>query len=619
MSAFAGILRHDHRPIDDQWIERLCSQPAAAGRTPHIIRAAGSLCVVQYGPPTAHHQPGLVFDGRLDNRGELATSLRLTAADLPDTDDTRLIAHACDRWRDDCVARLFGDFAIAHWSGERLFLARDPLGGRAIYYYDSPTTFAFATELRPLLELPFIPRQLRDASIADFLESDGSEIAGTTFYEQIRVLPSGHTMTVEGGTVRQHRYWRAEDLPAVRLASDDCARELRTRITTAVDDCLRGGTTVAVHLSGGLDSSAVACLAARRLREQGRRLIALCSVMPGGYAGPEHDERAFIDAVLAQEDNIDPIWIELPLDADPFRAHTRWFNAMGQPSFSNVVHIEEQLGEAGRAHGVDVVLSGFGGDFFASWRGGNVIREIVRHGHWRLAVRELRALRRRQRVGWWPLIRQELVGPLQPERVRAMRQSRKRQPGPIHPGLSRRRAHERGRPASDPSSRSLSPRESMIFVLEPGHAEQALAPIAQVFAREFSQQLRFPLVDRRVAELAVGMPAGELQQDGWPRSLMRRAMSGILPEMVRLRPDKGPAFDPAIMSRIVAARPQLQAWAEATAENRWWTYVDRARFLDALAAVAPAARSQWRREVFTAILKGGNIARFLEWHEAWNS
>ena len=131
----------------------------------------------------------------------------------------------------------------------------------------------------------------------------------------------------------------------------------------------------------------------------------------------------------------------------------------------------------------------------------------------------------------------------------------------------------------------------MTLVVAPGHLEQVLAPMTQVFAREFSQQLRFPLLDRRIAELVIGMPPEELQRDGWPRSLMRRAMPGILPETIRLRRDKGPAFDPVIMSRIVAARPQWQAWAAATADRPWWTYVDRSRFLEALAAVTPAPRS----------------------------
>src|SRR6188768_3035945 len=102
MSAFAGILRHDDGPIEVAWIDRLTAAPATAGGPSLLIRPFRSLCVVQYGRATAHQEPGLVFDGRINNRGELAIALSLTAADLPDTDDTRLIARACDRWGDDC-------------------------------------------------------------------------------------------------------------------------------------------------------------------------------------------------------------------------------------------------------------------------------------------------------------------------------------------------------------------------------------------------------------------------------------------------------------------------------------------------------------------------------------
>ena len=119
MSAFAGILRHDNAPIDGEWIARLSAAPAAAGRTCHVIRTARSLCVVEYGAATADCKSTIFFDGRIDNRNELATALNLPAADLPDTDDASLIAQACDRWGDDCVPRLIGDFALAQWRADR--------------------------------------------------------------------------------------------------------------------------------------------------------------------------------------------------------------------------------------------------------------------------------------------------------------------------------------------------------------------------------------------------------------------------------------------------------------------------------------------------------------------
>ncbi|MGA2262695.1 MAG: asparagine synthase-related protein [Acidobacteriota bacterium] len=558
----------------------------------------------------------LLLDARIDNREELGEQLGLSGSDV---EDAAFVALAYERWGKCCVERLLGEFALVLWDpGHRsLFLARDALGVRAIYYYASASLFAFATELRALLALPFVPRSLSEETIADFLCGDGSGPGGTTFYDAIHVLPSAHTLTLDRDRLTQTRYWAPAARSISTLTTDqDYAQELRERITAAVECRLRGGKTIAVHLSDGLDSSAVACLAARRLKKDGRRLLALCSMLPRGYDGPESDERVFVEAVLSQEDNIDVVWVEPPVDRDPFGALTQWFETLGQPSFSNVSHIEEMLGEAGRAHGADVVLSGWGGDLFASCRGDNSIREILCSGRWRLAVSELWALHREQGMGWTQLLKQELLAPFLPSRLRAWRAAGDRRTG-AHPDLVRRVNERRGRrlQPSTAMQASLSPHEMMRFILAPGHVEHPISSIVQVFAQDFSQELRFPLLDVRVIELLLGAPVEQLRKGGCPRSLMRRAMKGILPESIRLRRDKGGAFDPAITSRFVTSRASLAEWAAATGGRSCWKYVDRARFLEALSAVERAPRARWRSELFEIVVLGGCIARFIDWHE----
>jgi asparagine synthase (glutamine-hydrolysing) len=159
----------------------------------------------------------------------------------------------------------------------------------------------------------------------------------------------------------------------------------------------------------------------------------------------------------------------------------------------------------------------------------------------------------------------------------------------------------------------MHPREQMRFVAAPGRLEVVLNAGVQFFDRGFGQSLRFPLLDLRIIAFMQSVPADELQHDGETRSLFRRAMKGIVPESVRLRQDKGPAFDPLLAARVAAAREDLQDWAARTTSAPWWNSVDRARFLRELAAIRPAARNGWRPGMFQDVLTAGRLARFVEW------
>lgn len=571
----------------------------------------------------AANVPLFLVDARIDNCPQLVGEGVIPVPGTHGYSDAEAVVLAYGRWGESCVEHLVGDFAIARWDPvqRQLFLARDALGIRPIYFYASPSLFAFATDLPALLALPFVPSTLREDTIADFLNRVDSTDPGDTFYEAIRRLPAAHCLHLNGNRYSQTCYWKPDAVPPCTPMDDDAyARQLRELIVTAVECRLRDAKTAAVHLSGGLDSASVACIAARYLKQRGGRLIALCSMLSANHDGPESDEREFVEAVLAQEDNIDVVWIEAPLEHDVFAASRTWLDTLGQPFYSTVSHIEEMLAQAGRAQGVDVVLSGFGGDFFASVPAHDAVRQMVRAGQWRMAVSELRAMRRGQGVSWGSLLKREVLAALLPAPVlqglRAARLSSRGLMSCAPADLCRRIDKKRGRrvPASVELA-SASTHELMRFIARPGHIEQPLANTVQVFAQRFDQSLRFPLLDLRIVQFILSAPIEQLYKDGWSRSLMRRAMQGILPEVIRQRRDKGGAFDPAIMSRIFHCRDALTEWASTGSDRAAWKYVDRDRYLAALANVRPAARAQWQQAAFQVVILGGSVARFIDWHQ----
>lgn len=596
MSFIAGIVRLDALTIPEDWIASLA---CSAGERLEVIRPDADAVFLAATDDMVLQDSGrlLLCDGRV-GAGAPGGEAELA-------------------WRNIAAGPLTGDFALASWtSPDRcLVLRRSHLGTRPLFYVRRDDVFAFASSLPALLALPCISQALNEDAICRMLCFDGTGPADHSFHADVRRIPAGHCLTLDGGAFSQRALpppWKGTaSLPG---GPSDAAAAVRAMLIDVVESNLLGGTTIAVHLSGGLDSATIACIAAQRLKQQGRRLLALCSVLPTDHVGPESDERHFIEAVLDQEDNIDPVWITLPTDADPFGAQPRWFECLGEPQYSTVSHVEEMLGAIGQEHGVDIVLSGFGGDFFVSARGMPATELHLRRGQFGAALSELRRLRRADGTAWWRLLRDQVARPLAGWRHR-WRRTALRDAGCAAQALIRRVAERTGRaPTTSLTKFRRLPHQDMDFILEPGRLERVLPEMHQVFAKAFGQDVRFPLLDSRLIALVRGLPEEELHRDAVPRSLMRRATLGIIPEVVRLRPDKGPAFDPALAAHCVAARPALQYWAEKEAAPLCWDYVDRARFLEALDRIVPSDRDGWQREMFSVVLTGGRFAKFIDWH-----
>lgn len=614
MTILAGIIRHDGRCVPEAWISRITEVvTGTAGGAAAVIRPSATGDAVFIAPSKSvtdsEAGPLLLCDARLnapDGAGP----------DLQRQRDAQALARAYGRSGDAMAQTLDGDFILARWQGDTrcLHLVSSPLCTRAFFYVAQDDVFAFSSTLRPLLALPFVSRDLDDGTIGRVLSFDGSGPADATYYRAIKRLPAAHRLDLDRGrlSVRSPPERIPIQRAPARAKAEDAAETARRLLIEAVESRMGAGETIAVHLSGGLDSSAIACIAARHLAKQGRRLLAICSVLPKGHTGPETDEREFIDAVLAQEDTIDPIWVEMPPDSDPLAALPRWFECLCEPPYSTVTHVEERLGEVARAHGADVALSGFGGDFFLSAMVMPTPAAALLQGRWAAAGAELWRLARNGDVPWPRLVRHQLLAPL---RARSRASQSDLDPGCATTALLDRVERQEGRRpmTTVPAMARASAHETMRFILAPGHVERVLPAMRQVFLEQFGQDLRFPLMDPRLVAFVLGLPEEELSRNGQSRSLMRRAMSGILPEAVRLRPDKGPAFAPALAAHCASARPALRAWAEA-ASPLCWEYVDRPRFNAALDAVEPTGRSGWRKDMFTVLLTGGRIARFVDWH-----
>src|SRR5713101_35803 len=235
------------------------------------------------------HQPAwnetkdvaVIFNGELYNYRDLRERLSLCGHRFVTQSDTEILVHAWEEWGEDSLTELRGMFAFAlldlrerYATAPILFLARDPLGIKPLYYAQTPEGFAFASEVRALLASGAIPKHLSQDAVTAYLLF-GSVSEPVTLLEGMFSLPPGHRMLLHvperRRTPRARRWWDPTVSPAARdtrtprdLAS--AAKELRPLLEDAVRAHLIADVPLGLFLSSGLDSGAIAALASREQR-----------------------------------------------------------------------------------------------------------------------------------------------------------------------------------------------------------------------------------------------------------------------------------------------------------------------------------------------------------------
>jgi asparagine synthase (glutamine-hydrolysing) len=241
----------------------------------------------------------VTFNGEIFNYVELQHGLRARGRRLRTDSDTEVILHLYAELGPQCLEELNGDFAFALWdkSRDRLFVARDRMGVRPVYYTQVGGTLVFASEVKALLQVPGVRAEL-DPVALDQCFTFWFPLAPRTPYKGVHELPPGHYLISEGGRVTVRPYWQmrfpdAEEQRAERPRdAREVADELRDLLVDATRIRLRADVPVGAYLSGGFDSSAVAAL----VKSFTDRRLCTFSV---GFESAEFDETAQQREVVA--------------------------------------------------------------------------------------------------------------------------------------------------------------------------------------------------------------------------------------------------------------------------------------------------------------------------------
>ncbi len=302
----------------------------------------------------------ITYNGEVYNSDDLRPELEALGYTFRSGNDTEVILRGYEAWGDKIVERLRGMFAFAIYDGRtrhsspRLFLARDRLGIKPLYYAATTQGFTFASELNALLASKQVSRTLNPTGMVGYLLF-GSVPNPLTIYQDIRALPPGHTLTLAITPTLAapllNRYWQLPQEVEPILNGQDVVGEIRTLLEEAVRIRLVSDVPLGAFLSGGLDSSIVVAL----MRKATNGTLRTCSIV---FAESEYSEAPYAKAVA---DHVGTEHYERQLSADEIlQAFPAIFSAMDQPSLDAVNSYF--VSETARQAGLTVALSGLGGD-----------------------------------------------------------------------------------------------------------------------------------------------------------------------------------------------------------------------------------------------------------------
>jgi asparagine synthase (glutamine-hydrolysing) len=499
----------------------------------------------------------IVFNGEIYNFLEIRADLEACGHQCRSRSDTEVLLAAYTQWGPDCLRRLNGMFAFAIWDQRRqeLFAARDRFGEKPFYYvYDrAQNRLVFASEMKALFATGAVSPEPSCPDVYRYLALHEVDAGETTLFLGVRALRAAHALRYvpRTGFVQSWRYWDLDPAVELRLPSDDAYGErLGELLRDSVRLRLRSDVPVGSSLSGGLDSSTVVGLMADEL---GRGVQQTFSAR---FLDPSYDEGRFIEAVAdhtgARSHCVYPDPEKLPNEMERITWHQE------QPFYSTSVYAQWTVMRLAREHGVTVLLDGQGADetlggyhFFFSpyWR------SLVREGQWLRAGRALDSYRRAQ--GWARLLVAlgMGVGPVWRSRLRGLVGQRA-----VAPEFAR----AWGQAPAARAPRFRNDLQEALYASVMRTTLPALLRYADRNSMAFSREVRLPFLDHRLVEYLFAI-SGELKIRGAEtKVVLRRAIRGIVPEVVRLRRDKL-GFAPPEKAWL---RGPLNAWAQDLVRSR---------------------------------------------------
>jgi asparagine synthase (glutamine-hydrolysing) len=562
MSGIAGYFQRRGAPAETGLLEAMLTAIAHRGpdgRQMGSCRDAGFGTQVLFSAPEARFErvryqrfPGywIAADVRLDNRDDLMETLGLLKPAEADLSDGELVIAAYHKWGAQSAEKLRGDFAFALYDErmDEVFCARDPMGVKPFIYHLSPEHLVFASEVGGVMPHPAVPRKFNRARIAEYLMDylEWSDCT-TTFFEGISKLAPGKWMKVGRQSEKVGECWSLDRAPDVRFASEnDYPDAFREKFTLSVKRRLRGAEHTGCMLSGGVDSSAIVCVAEDLLRSAGGHLRFVYSGVSDSLV--KCPETPFIRAV-AERLKTAPTILRAPPDTT-FRSHIApWLEQTDDPFDWRMTDIRLAVYRTAASDGCKAVLDGVDGDVTVSLP--EPMRDVFLDTGSRMRALSAALLIWRSSGGMtpagWRATAETFLGTLRsvviPERVKPLLRSMRRR----RPDAKRRLVAEELAEGVELDRRiadyhairrvPVSARDSQVRILTSGDLTVANDRYDRIASR-CGVEPRHPFQDRDLLEFCVGLPVNWKFRGGWTKYILRESLGGVVPDVVRWRQHK---------------------------------------------------------------------------------
>jgi asparagine synthase (glutamine-hydrolysing) len=581
MSGIVGIVDFGGEPIDATILRSLTDQMTFRGPDGqqvwhdgavgfgHALLANTFESEHDHQPLTLGNDIWIVADARIDDQATLIEAIRSHGTVIANgACDAELILRAYHIWGIDCVEHLIGDFAFGIWDARkrRLMLARDHFGVTPLYYAQIGNRLVFGNALEVVRKCPGIRNDLNETAVGDYLLFSYSIDLENTFFAQVRSLPPANRIVWNDGIETPcQRYWSlpaADNYHHVKSPAEYGAL-FRAILTAAVRDRMRA-PRAAIALSGGLDSGAVAAIAAS-LRREGSSRTELHSYSSGhDWMVPETER--YYAGLTAGAAGIRATYISI--EQSVFNSKSRW-KSVPEPRLiggrrSSYDEIHRQMAEADER----VLLTGVGGDALL---GPSLVdwRKFFRSGSLVPSAQALMTYSREQR--WLPANRI----------LETMRPRRSSPSAPddfswLEPDFVRR-ADLRGRVAKMSSLQSQWKTKQQRLAYDPfwtAVVSQGDPEFTGIPAKSYH-----PIFDVRVLRFATGVSPLPWCVD---KLLLREAMRGLLPEAVRRRRKTSPTLG---TSRILLSHNSYRGGEDLAKFPPLLSYVKETRLLQNLATM----------------------------------
>lgn len=473
----------------------------------------------------------IVLNGEIYNYLELRELLVQKGYRFSSSGDTEVLLAAYEEWGADCLSRLNGMFAFAVWDDMRktLFAARDRFGEKPFFYfYDQANeTFVFASEMKALFSSRLIEPCANPSGVCNFMSAFRLDHDESTMFCDVSNLRGGHALTLSRPDfeLKTRRYWDLDPQAERHLKGDtEYAEQFLELLSDSVRLRLRSDVPVGSSLSGGLDSSTIVGLVARQYRG------ILQTTFSARFDEAFVDEGRFIKAVCdftgVENHSVYPDPARYCEEAELIAWHQE------EPFFTSSIYAQWEVMRLAREWNVTVLLDGQGADEvmagYPTYLGAYVLQLI---GSWRLgdAWDSIRAHNAYNPNTSLPIAMSSLV-PFA-ARIRGRKLLRHREVS---------RDFEASAPKEPVNGKNpfLSPLKKELYATLMYSVLPSLLHYADRNSMAFSREVRLPFLDHRLVEFLFSLPIDQIMHRGNSKTILREAVCGVIPEVVRKRKDK---------------------------------------------------------------------------------